>query len=105
MPRPTNKEELLKTAKETFDKLLPIISSNITFDTKISEGGKESHWNRDKNTRDVLVHLYEWHNLLTEWVSSNINGKTRSFLPEPYTWKSYGEMNIEFCKKASKHFF
>jgi hypothetical protein len=99
MPRPTNKEELLIAAQGMFDKLTPMILSDITFTPKISEAGKEAHWSRDKNTRDVLVHLYEWHNLLLEWVDSNMNGKSKPFLPEPYTWKSYGEMNIGFWKK------
>jgi hypothetical protein len=99
MSRPTNKEELLIAARETFDKLLPYISENITFTQKIAEAGKEAHWGRDKNTRDVLVHLYEWHILLLSWVESNIRGISKPFLPEPYSWKSYGDMNTEFWKK------
>jgi hypothetical protein len=45
---------------------------------------KEAHWKRDKNLRDVLVHLYEWHQLLLNWFNSNQNGDTKTFLPEPY---------------------
>ena len=60
---------------------------------------KEAHWKRDKNLRDVLTHLYEWHRLLLEWTEANLNGEEKPFLPEPYTWKTYGDMNIEFWKK------
>jgi hypothetical protein len=99
MSRPTNKEELLKAAEETFDKLKPMISTDIAFDGAIAEAGKEAHWSRDKNVRDVLVHLYEWHVLLLNWFESNMNAVSQPFLPEQYNWKNYGEMNIEFCRK------
>jgi len=60
---------------------------------------KEAHWTRDKNLRDVIVHLYEWHQLLLNCVKSNQSGETKPFLPEPYNWKTYGDMNIELWKK------
>ena len=49
--------------------------------------------------RDVLVHLHEWHELFILWESENMNGVNQHFLPEPYTWKTYGDMNVEFWKK------
>jgi len=61
--------------------------------------GKEAHWVRDKNMRDVLVHLYEWHRLLLNWVENNMNGIATPFLPEPYNWKTYGQMNVGFWEK------
>jgi len=60
------------------------------------KAGKEAHWKRDKNIRDVLTHLYEWHQLFLNWVKSNQDGGNKSFLPEPYNWKTYGEMNTGF---------
>jgi hypothetical protein len=54
---------------------------------------------RDKNLRDVLVHLYEWHQLLLNWVRSNRAWNATNFLPEPYNWKTYPQMNVEFWKK------
>ena len=30
------------------------------------------------------------------WVHSNQKGHERPFLPEPYNWKTYGEMNVAF---------
>ena len=41
---------------------------------------KEAHWGRDKNVRDVLIHLYEWHQL-------------------EYSWKTYGAMNVMFWNR------
>lgn len=71
----------------------------IPFDFTEDEKKKEAHWKRDKNLRDVLIHLYEWHQLLLNWVDANEKGKDKPFIPEPYNWKTYGDMNVEFWKK------
>jgi len=36
---------------------------------------------------------------LINWITANKNGEAKQFLPEPYNWKTYGEMNAEFWKK------
>ena len=105
MSRAKTKEDLMTSARENYEKLDVIISKmseeelNTPFDFSKDEKKKEAHWRRDKNLRDVLIHLYEWHQLILNWVNSNKNGEKKAFLPEPYNWKTYGEMNIEFCKK------
>lgn len=105
MGRATTKNDLLSSAKINYEKLNDIIDSmsekalRTTFDFSGDTNKKEAHWNRDKNLRDVLIHLYEWHQLILNWTSSNLKGEEKPFLPEPYNWKTYGEMNIEFYKK------
>ena len=104
MPRPTTKAGLLATANEQFDKMWILIDSmaedaqTVTFDFD-ENTGKEAHWARDKNLRDVLIHLYEWHQLLLNWVKSNQSGDARPFLPEQYNWKTYPQMNVVFWEK------
>lgn len=105
MARAKTKEELINQADESFTKLFRYIDSmseealNTDFDFSNDTGKKELHWSRDRNLRDVLVHLYEWHQLLLHWVNSNESGQKVSFLPPPYNWKTYGQMNIEFWNK------
>ncbi|MDR0459824.1 MAG: ClbS/DfsB family four-helix bundle protein [Nitrososphaerota archaeon] len=106
MPRATTKTDLIKTANKQFDKMWEIINSMSQqqqtgiFNFKGEALGKEAHWTRDKNIRDVLIHLYEWHQLLFDFVTSNIEeGEEKPFLPSPYNWKTYGEMNICFWEK------
>lgn len=105
MARATTKEQLMNNASEDFAKLCEIIGSmtdkelSTTFDFTKDEKKKEQHWNRDKNLRDIYVHLYEWHCLVINWVNSNISGEEKSFLPAPYNWRTYGDMNIEFWEK------
>ena len=108
MARPQTKENLMIAAKENFEKLNTLISKmsdkelTTPFDFSKDEKKKEAHWKRDKNLRDVLIHLYEWHQLLLTWVHSNQKGQERTFLPEPYNWKTYGQMNDAFWKKHQK---
>ncbi len=95
MGRPTTKQQLMEQSEENFNKLFTLINSMT---------GKEqeklfSFEDRDKNIRDVLVHLYEWHQLLLNWIKSNLSGQKSNFLPKPYNWKSYPQMNIEFWNK------
>ena len=108
MPRPKTKEELVLASKKNYEKLNLLISQlseeelQTPFDFSKDQKKKEAHWKRDKNLRDVLIHLYEWHQLLLTWVHSNQKGHERPFLPEPYNWKTYGEMNVAFWKKHQK---
>ena len=105
MARPQTKENLMIAAKENFEKLNTLISKmsdkelTTPFDFSKDEKKKEAHWKRDKNLRDVLIHLYEWHQLILKWVHSNQNGEEKPFIPQPYNWRTYGDMNVEFWKK------
>ena len=104
MPRPTTKADLIIAANGQFLKLWNLINTlhdteNVTFDFSGNSNLKEAHWVRDKNLRDILIHLYEWHQLFLVWVKSNQNGITKPFIPEPYNWKTYGEMNVGFWQK------
>lgn len=105
MSRPAAKPDLIKAANEQFDKMWQLIEAmtdgerNAVFNFGDGLKEKEAHWKRDKNLRDVLVHLYEWHQLLLTWVQANVNGEARPFLPEPYNWKTYGDMNVKFWEK------
>ncbi|EFW37833.1 hypothetical protein HMPREF9554_01688 [Treponema phagedenis F0421] len=105
MARAQSKTDLLKDSESNFSILMEIIKNmnekelNAEFNLDVSVNKKEAHWQRDKNIRDVLIQLYEWQELLLHWIHSNMTGEEKPFLPEPYNWKTYGEMNISFWKK------
>lgn len=105
MPRPRNKEELLKAAEENYVKLNELIDSltaeerNKPFAFDMDEKKKEAHWKRDKNVRDVLIHLYEWHQLMIQFVDENKKGKKVNFLPKLFNWKTIPSMNQMFWEK------
>lgn len=95
MARPTTKHGLLKECKASRRRVLDLIDAlpphkrdaEFVFD------------DRDRNVRDVLVHLHEWHLLLLAWESANTHGDGASFLPEGYRWNSYAPMNVALRDK------
>lgn len=105
MSRPATKAELLAAAAGNYEKLTSLISAlsekelKTPYDFSGDGKRKEAHWKRDKNLRDILIHLYEWHRLLLDWVRSHQRGEAKPFIPAPYNWKTYGEMNVAFWKK------
>lgn len=105
MPRPLTKADLILAAGTNYITLMELIDSltqkelNTEFDFSKDEKKKEAHWKRDKNMRDVILHLYEWHNLMLKWVESNKRGLRQPFLMEGYNWKTYGDMNVVFFER------
>lgn len=105
MARPTNKADLLTAASAQYDKMIALIDKlspeeqETPFRFSLIPSDKAAHWNRDRNLRDVLMHLYEWHQLTLNFVAANMTGDGAPFLPAPYNWKSYGDMNVGFFKK------
>lgn len=99
MPRPTNKADLILAANNQFDKMFQLIEHMSSEQKSTSfHLEDESSKPRIKNVRDVLMHLYEWHQLLLNWSHSNLKGESRPFLPEPYNWRTYSQMNIAFLE-------
>lgn len=105
MARPTTKSDLINEAKNGYKKLIELIDS-IDYEKRILDFNfdiskeKGEHWTRDKNIKDVIIHLYEWQILLLNWVHNNQTGISKQFLIEGYNWKTYGLMNN---KLASEH--
>ena len=95
MPRPTTKADLIQAANEQFAKLWTLIGEMSDKEKSADIVPNE----RDKNVRDVLAHLYEWHCLLLNWIRSNTNGNPVPFLSAPYNWKTYPQMNVAFWEK------
>jgi hypothetical protein len=102
MARPTTKRDLIDAAGKEYDKFMKLLNAmdektqRADFCFDVQKAGKEAHWGRDKSIRDVLIHLYEWHQLLLRWVNANQAGDVKPFIPEPYNWRTYGDMNIQF---------
>lgn len=105
MARPATKDDLMKAADSAYKVLMALVDGlserelTTAFDFSRDAKKTEAHWRRDRNLRDVLVHLYEWHQLLLRWIQANMAGERRDFLPEGYNWKTYGDMNAAFWEK------
>ena len=105
MPRPKTKDELLEATRVSYDKLvrlwdaIPPEQTCALFPEQLLAKGSEAHWRRDKCLRDVVIHLHEWHNLVTTFVSTNYAGTPQAFFPESYTWRNYAKLNEDFTAR------
>lgn len=105
MGRPTVRIDLLTAATANYEKPDTLVSELTEKELSTSSGSsgdgkkREVYWERGKDLRDILIHLYEWHQLLLNWVYSNQNGDDKPFAPEFYNWETYGDVNTESWKK------
>jgi hypothetical protein len=106
MSRPTTKTELVAAAAEQFGKLWKLIDSmpedlqNAAFEFGDTSDRKEAHWARDKNLRDVLIHLYEWHQMVKKWhEEGTLKGGVPAVPGEGYTWATLPGLNMEIWKR------
>ncbi len=89
MPKPKNKEELIQLSQHNFNQLfglmkdLPKEKLESNFMTK----------GLNKNIRDVLVHLHEWHLLLLSWYKVGMKGSKPDMPAKGYTWQTLPMLN------------
>jgi len=91
MARPTTKDDLISAANTQFGKLWALVE-------EMSEEKQNASFmfeDRDKNVRDVLGHLYEWHKMVEEWHRvGTIEGGIPAVPGVGYTWKTLPALNL-----------
>ena len=96
MPRPTTKAELIFAANEQFEKLWKLIDGMTDEEQNVVFKFED----RDKNLRDVLVHLYEWHNMVESWHKiGTLEGNMPDVPGKGYTWKTLPDLNVKIWEK------
>ncbi|AXI08353.1 ClbS/DfsB family four-helix bundle protein [Oceanobacillus sp. 143] len=95
MPRPKTKSELIAVNDEKFTELMALVNS-------IPANHLESEFpfeDRDRNIRDVLTHLHEWHLMMEKWYTEGMAGE-KPIMPAPgYTWRTLPDLNKVIWKK------
>ncbi|EAE8347017.1 ClbS/DfsB family four-helix bundle protein [Listeria monocytogenes] len=95
MVRPKNKEELLQQSATSYQKLMDLIDSIPKEKQQLAFPFED----RDKNIRDVLVHLHEWHKMALKWYEVGMR-EEKPFMPaEGYTWKTTPALNLVIWQK------
>jgi hypothetical protein len=95
MPRATTKTELLAASEKRYARLMDFIEA-------LPEADRERVTDlngRDRNVRDVLCHLHEWHLMLEGWRAAGLKGKTPSVPGEGYTWRTLPALNRRIWEK------
>lgn len=95
MARPTNKQQLLDLSDSNYAKL------QILIDSLPPEAltGAFPFDDRDRNVRDVLAHLHEWHLMMEEWYRVGMSGEKPVIPGEGYTWKTLPALNKKVWEK------
>lgn len=92
MARPQTKETLLEAATVNFNKLNEFIDS-------LSEEERNAPFvleDRDRNLRDVLCHLIEWHKMMIRWYQIGVIENGMPDIPaKGFTWKTTPELNYK----------
>jgi hypothetical protein len=96
MPRPTTRTELLDASAAKFAALMELSSSL----PKAVRDGPFAFEDRDRNLRDVLVHLTAWHRMMLRWYAEGMAGKKPDMPAPGYTWKTTADMNVALWRHA-----
>ena len=90
MVKPQTRQELLIASRTKFDELTALINA-LPAASKTKEF---SFKGRDRNLRDILVHLSAWQALYLHWSTTNLKGEQRvRFLPKGYTWQTSSKLS------------
>ena len=90
MSRPTTKQTLIEAANEQLQKLQKLIDSMSAEEQSAAFLFED----RDKNLRDVLVHLHEWHKMVESWhKTGTIEGGMPDVPGTGYKWKTLPALN------------
>ena len=96
MSRPTTKSDLLEAANKQFEKLWDLVDSM----SEEKQNAAFQFEDRDKNLRDVLIHLHEWHKMVENWHRIGTLERGIPNVPgEGYTWKTLPDLNLEIWKR------
>ncbi len=92
MPRAKNKEALLADAAFKYQALINLIES-MSYELQTAAFSFED---RDKNIRDVLIHLHEWQNMMKIWYQVGVIENKVPVIPKVgYTFKTTPALNYE----------
>ncbi len=100
MPRPTTKEALITQSQTEFEALITLID-HLPKEIRHQNFATED---RDKNIRDILYHLYGWHQLLSSWYDRGVIHLEMFNTPgEGYTWRTLPSLNQVLWQQAQNH--
>ena len=89
MPRPPNKAELIAASADRY----AVLNATIEEFTPAQRHEEFPFEHRDKNVRDVLAHLHEWHLMMMRWYETGMAGGNPDMPAKGYTWKTTPGLN------------
>jgi hypothetical protein len=98
MPRPTDKQTLLKLSDANLSRLLAFIDS-LPDEYRDREYSNDLLNDRDRTIADVICHLHEWHVMMAEWYEVGMSGSKPAIPAEDVTWSTLPVLNRRIYDK------
>jgi hypothetical protein len=96
MPRPTNRDDLLTAAEAGFETIM----SHVAALTPEQRDATFAFEDRDRNLRDVLMHLVCWHEMMIRWYIEGMVGEQPAMPAPGYTWRNTAALNQALWEDA-----
>jgi len=93
MPRPQTKAQLLTESQQEYDALEKFLAA-LTPEQMIQPGAL-GEW----SPKDVLVHLYEWQQMLFRWYEAGQRGETPPIPAEGFKWSQLPALNQQIYEQ------
>jgi hypothetical protein len=87
MARPTTKAQLLEAAESEFTKLMNLLENVDS--ASHTRSGVNGEW----SVKDVLAHLFVWHQMMETWYTDGMAGNKPQIPAPGYTWKTTPQLN------------
>lgn len=98
MPRPSNKSELLSQNESEYARLISLMDSLTN--AELQQDFPFAH--RDRNVRDVVVHLFEWQAMFLTWYEVGMKGDNPEMPAPGFSWKMTPDLNSAIWRKHQK---
>lgn len=95
MPRPQSKKELSELSQSNYNKLLSLVNSY----TELELNREFPAGTLNRNVKDVLAHLHEWHLMMLNWYEIGMKGEKPDMPAKGYTWRTLPELNQKIQEK------
>lgn len=90
MSRAKDKQSLLDSSHDNYQKLFMLIES---FGEDEIINGCLPFEDRDKNIRDIVIHLHHWHLMFLGWYKVGMRGDKPDMPAKGYTWRDTALLN------------
>jgi hypothetical protein len=98
VPRPTNRQQLIAAATKNYTELMELTKS-LPDDLVDGPFGFED---RDRNVRDVFVHLSSWQDMMLTWYIDGMAGEKPAIPAPGYTWRTSPALSALIWRDAQQ---
>jgi hypothetical protein len=93
MPRPITKIQILSASQKELQALEQVLAALSPI--QMTQPGMPGEW----SIKDILAHLYEWHQMVLGWVAASQSGETPCLPAQGFKWSQLPALNQQIFEK------